>query len=104
MKTGPDNDLVELKNISKAFGGVPVLRSVNLSLRPGIVHGLIGGNGAGKSFTMPGVEGEFKVVPNRMQGGDIYEKSDLADARDNGIILFPERLIFTKENIDKYKF
>jgi AI-2 transport system substrate-binding protein len=41
----------------------------------------------GKSFTMPGVDGEFKVVPNRKQGGDMYEKSDQADAKDNGNIL-----------------
>lgn len=58
----------------------------------------------GSSFAIPGIEGEFKVVPNRMQGGDMYEKSDLADAKDNGIILLPERLIFTKENIGKYNF
>jgi len=58
----------------------------------------------GGSFAIPGIQGEFKVVPNRMQGGDMYEKSDLADAKDNGIILLPERLIFTKENIDKYNF
>jgi AI-2 transport system substrate-binding protein len=58
----------------------------------------------GSSFAIPGIEGEFKVVPNRMQGGDMYEKGDLADAKDNGIILLPERLIFTKENIEKYNF
>jgi len=58
----------------------------------------------GGSFAIPGIKGDFKVVPNRMQGGDMYEKSDLADAKDNGIILLPERLIFTKENIDKYNF
>jgi AI-2 transport system substrate-binding protein len=56
------------------------------------------------SFAIPGIQGEFKVVPNRMQGGDMYEKSDLSDAKDNGIILLPERLIFTKDNIDQYKF
>jgi len=58
----------------------------------------------GSSFAIPGIEGEFKVVPNRMQGGDMYEKSDLADAKNNGIILLPERLIFTKENIGNYNF
>ena len=58
----------------------------------------------GSSFAIPGIEGDFKVVANRMQGGDMYEKSDLADAKDNGIILLPERLIFTKENIGKYNF
>ncbi|MGH9187578.1 MAG: ATP-binding cassette domain-containing protein, partial [Acidimicrobiales bacterium] len=34
---------------SKAFGGVPVLRSVDLELWPGEVHALIGQNGAGKT-------------------------------------------------------
>jgi len=58
----------------------------------------------GSSFTIPGIEGDFNVVANRMQGGDMYEKSELADAKDNGIILLPERLIFTKENIGKYNF
>jgi AI-2 transport system substrate-binding protein len=58
----------------------------------------------GSSFKIPGITGDFKVVPNRLQGGDMYEKGDLANAKDNGIILLPERLIFTKENIDKYNF
>ena len=34
----------------------------------------------------------------------MYEKSDLADAKDNGIILLSERLIFSKDNIGKYNF
>ncbi|MGL4405155.1 MAG: sugar ABC transporter ATP-binding protein [Notoacmeibacter sp.] len=41
--------LLSLKNVSKRFGGVLALSSVNLSINAGEVHGLIGENGAGKS-------------------------------------------------------
>lgn len=44
--------ILELKNISKAFPGVQALDGVNLSLRPGTVHALMGENGAGKSTLM----------------------------------------------------
>ena len=40
---------LELRNISKSFGGVSVLRDVSLELRKGEVLGLVGDNGAGKS-------------------------------------------------------
>lgn len=46
--TSADN-LVELRNISKHFGAVKALRNVNINIRRGEVHALVGGNGAGKS-------------------------------------------------------
>jgi len=41
-----------VEHIDKSFFGVPVLRDVSLTLRPGTVHGLVGENGAGKSTLM----------------------------------------------------
>ncbi len=38
--------------LSKAFGGLPVLQRVTLEFRPGEVHALMGENGAGKSTLM----------------------------------------------------
>ncbi|MFC7646915.1 ATP-binding cassette domain-containing protein [Streptosporangium lutulentum] len=41
--------VVELRDVSKAFGPVQALTDVSLSLIPGQVHCLAGENGAGKS-------------------------------------------------------
>lgn len=43
---------IEMKNITKAFSGIPVLRGVNLSVRAGSIHALLGENGTGKSTLM----------------------------------------------------
>jgi rhamnose transport system ATP-binding protein len=40
---------VELRNVSKSFGGTQALDSVSLSIAAGSVHALVGENGAGKS-------------------------------------------------------
>lgn len=40
---------LELKDITKRFGGVAALRGASFELRAGEIHGLVGENGAGKS-------------------------------------------------------
>src|SRR3954471_8378165 len=47
--TDADQPVVALRNISKTFGGVRALDAVNLTIRRGEVHGLLGENGSGKS-------------------------------------------------------
>lgn len=41
--------VVELKNVTKRFPGVVALSNMQLAIKPGEIHGLIGENGAGKS-------------------------------------------------------
>ena len=53
--------ILEAKNISKNFPGVKALQNVNLTLRKGEVHVLIGENGAGKSTLMKILYGMYKA-------------------------------------------
>jgi ribose transport system ATP-binding protein len=44
--------MLELRGITKSFGGVRALRGVDFAVAPGEIVGLVGGNGAGKSTLM----------------------------------------------------
>lgn len=44
-----ERPFLEVRGLSKQFGGVHALRGVDLAIAPGAVHGLVGANGAGKS-------------------------------------------------------
>ena len=59
--------LLELKGVCKSFPGVKALDNVQLALRPGTVHALMGENGAGKSTLMKCLFGIYK-----MDAGEIY--------------------------------
>jgi ABC-type branched-subunit amino acid transport system ATPase component len=49
--------MLELSVVSKSFGGVVVVRDVDLTVAAGEVVGLVGENGAGKSTPMKIVSG-----------------------------------------------
>ena len=48
-RTGPEAELIELRDVHQRFGAVAALRGASLSLGVGEVHALLGENGAGKS-------------------------------------------------------
>ena len=69
--TQAQTPLVELRRISKTFGGVHALEDVDVDIYPGEVVALLGHNGAGKSTLIkvlsgvhPPDHGEIRVFGN----------------------------------------
>ena len=82
------NILLKMKNITKTFGKVTALRDVNLEVKQGEVHALVGENGAGKSTLMNVLSG---IYPYGSYDGDIIfdnetcKFSKIHDSEDKGI-------------------
>ena len=85
--------LLEMKNITKTFPGVKALDNVNLNVRAGTVHALMGENGAGKSTLMKCLFGIYNP-----DGGEIFlegKKANIHSARqamDQGIAMVHQEL------------
>ncbi len=54
------NTLLQVQNVSIAFGGLKAVQNFNLSLPPGSLHGLIGPNGAGKTTAFNVLTGIYR--------------------------------------------
>lgn len=59
--------LLEVKNITKRFGGLVAVDQVNMKMFPGEVVGILGDNGAGKSTLIKVISGVY-----RADAGEIY--------------------------------
>jgi simple sugar transport system ATP-binding protein len=66
---------LELRNISKSFGGVRVLQNVSLELRKEEVLGLVGDNGAGKSTLIKIITG----VHQPDEGTILFDGKEVTD-------------------------
>ncbi|MBP2299684.1 multiple monosaccharide ABC transporter ATP-binding protein [Azospirillum picis] len=89
------DSILEMRGISKTFPGVKALDDVNLSVREGEIHALIGENGAGKSTLMKVLSG---VYPQGSFDGEIRFRGQpvafrgIADSEKLGIIIIHQEL------------
>ena len=70
--------ILEMDNICKSFSGVQVLHHVNLKVRKGTLHALMGENGAGKSTLMKILIGAHRADSGTIRfNGEDLEPSTL---------------------------
>ena len=87
--------ILEMKNITKLFPGVKALDDVNLRVKEGSIHALVGENGAGKSTLMNVLSG---IYPYGTYTGDIMYKgeecrfSTIKDSEAKGIVIIHQEL------------
>lgn len=68
MSNNVDNEIIlSVRHVNKSFPGVKALDDVNLEIKKGSIHGLVGENGAGKSTLMKILSGVYKK-----DSGDIF--------------------------------
>jgi len=67
-----DSNPLVVRNLNKQYGKTPVLRSLELTVTPGAIHGLVGLNGSGKTTTLecilgmlPFNSGDISVLGHR---------------------------------------
>ena len=88
-------NILEMRKISKSFPGVKALEDVELSVRQGEIHGIVGENGAGKSTLMKVLSG---VYPFGTYDGDIVldgvvkEFHSINDSEHSGIVIIHQEL------------
>jgi putative multiple sugar transport system ATP-binding protein len=90
-----DDNILEMRSITKTFPGVKALENVNLDVRRGEIHAICGENGAGKSTLMKVLSG---VYPTGSYDGEIiYDGKPvhfggIRDSEHVGIVIIHQEL------------
>lgn len=88
-------NILEMRSITKLFPGVRALSDVNLSVRRGEIHALVGENGAGKSTLMNVLGG---VYPHGTYSGQLVFEGEecsfrtIHDSERKGIVIIHQEL------------
>ncbi|MCK0092616.1 ABC transporter ATP-binding protein [Rhodococcus sp. NPDC060090] len=85
------NPILELRDVSAAYGKITVLRGVNVAVMPGQVVALLGPNGAGKTTTLRVACGAHPVSSGQLLlGGRDMTGASSRDLARIGVCLIPE--------------
>ena len=93
--------MLEIENLTAGYGGVPVLRDINVKLGAGEIVGLLGANNAGKTTLINSLSGTVKPISGRIlfQGEDITAMPPRRRV-ERGIVQVPEgRMVFPDMSI-----
>jgi branched-chain amino acid transport system ATP-binding protein len=66
--------VLQVRGLTKRFGGLTAVKNLSLDLRPGEIFGLIGPNGSGKSTAMKAIMG----IERPSEGEVVFEGENLA--------------------------
>ncbi len=78
--------ILSLRQVTKSFSGITVLQDIELDLRPGEVHCIVGENGAGKSTLIKIISGAYQPDHGDIKyAGEILKQVTPRWARENGI-------------------
>ena len=87
--------ILEVRNVSKRFGGLQALNNVNLTVEQGSVHAIIGPNGAGKSTLLNCFVG--RLTPDT--GSVMFDGHSLLGAKPHQINQFGVSRVFQTPEI-----
>lgn len=74
-----NQNLIEIKNLSKEFKGQPTLKNITMAIPKNCVYGLLGPNGAGKSTLMKTMTGLLRPTSGEIYfQGHPWSRKDLA--------------------------
>ena len=88
-------NLLEMRGIAKEFSGVYALRDVNLPVRRGEIHALVGENGAGKSTLMNVLSGVYpygNYTGEIHYGGELCKFHTIKQSEEKGIVIIHQEL------------
>jgi ribose transport system ATP-binding protein len=88
--------MLTISNVTKSFPGVKALSSVQLEVKAGEIHALVGENGAGKSTLTKIIAGVFKPDEGQVEfDGEIVHWNSPAEAKAAGIhVIYQEFVLF----------
>ncbi|MEV0938035.1 ABC transporter ATP-binding protein [Streptomyces phaeochromogenes] len=88
--------LIEARALSAGYGTVPVLRDLDIEVRPGEVVALLGPNGAGKSTTLRVLSGELAPMSGEVRWLGGAGQAPLHRRARQGLAYVGERAVFTR--------